>query len=191
MSNKTPQEKNTITRQKDFSEVLKQIQQSRQRVFSLINTALIDLYWHIGKTISHKVQTEKWGKGVVRELAHYIAQQDPDTKGFSDKNLWRMKQFYETYCDDEKLLSLAIELPWSHNLAIFSRCKTSEERAFYLALSAKEKFTFRELDRQISACLYERTIASPTKLSTALRELQPNCDRRPVHKKNWQGETGK
>jgi len=90
----------------DFVEVLRQIQQSRQKVFAQINTTLIDLYWQIGQIISHKVITEVWGKGVVTELAAFIAQKDPELKGFSDKNLWRMKQFFETYQADEKLSPL-------------------------------------------------------------------------------------
>ena len=157
----------------DFVEVLGHIQQARQRVLAQANTALIDLYWRIGQTLSQKVARAGWGKGVVTELAHYIAQADPTLKGFSDKNLWRMKQFYEAYGDDEKLSPLLRELPWSHNLAIFSRCKTAEERQFYLALAAKEKYTFRELDRQISASYFERTVAAPAKLSTALRAMRP------------------
>jgi hypothetical protein len=35
-----------------FSEVLEQIQQTRQKIFSQANAGLIDLYWQIGKTIS-------------------------------------------------------------------------------------------------------------------------------------------
>jgi len=157
----------------DFAEVLGHIQQTRQRVFTQANTALIDLYWGIGKILSHKMAHVGWGKGVVAELARYIAQVGPTIKGFSDKNLWRMKQFYEAYGEDEKLSPLLRELPWSHNLAIFSRCKTAEERKFYLTLAAKENFTFPELDRQISASFFERTMAAPTELSTALREIHP------------------
>lgn len=156
-----------------FCEVLQHIQQARQTIFTQANTALIDLYWLIGKTISHKVQSEAWGKGVVTELAHYIAHNAPDIKGFSDKNLWRMKQFYETYQADEKLASLVRAVPWSHNLAIVSRCKAQQERAFYLKLTINEKYSFRELDRQISACLFERAILDQPKLSTPLRELHP------------------
>lgn len=108
-----------------FSEVLQHIQQARQNVFAQINTSLIDLYWLIGKTISHKVHSEAWGKGVVTELAHYIAQNAPDAKGFSDKNLWRMKQFYETYQADEKLAALVRELPWTqqhHYIFALQKC---------------------------------------------------------------------
>ena len=141
-----------------------------------MNTTLIDLYWSLGETISAKVKSEAWGKGVVTQLAAYIAENAPEIKGFSDKNLWRMKQFYETYTTDEKLSSLVRELPWSHNLAIFSRCKTQSERAFYLNLSMNEKYSFRELDRQISACWFERSLLEGPKLSTPLRELHPGMN---------------
>lgn len=81
-----------------------------------------------------------------------------------------MKQFYETYKDFPKLSTLLREISWSHNLAIFSRCKTIEEREFYLKLAKQENFSFRELDRQISASQFERTMIGNSKLSTALRE---------------------
>lgn len=54
-----------------------------------------------------------------------------------------------------------------------TRCKTSEEREFYLRLCAKEQYSYRELDRQISAAVFERTMLSDQKLSTVLRELHP------------------
>jgi predicted nuclease of restriction endonuclease-like (RecB) superfamily len=158
--------------QQDFAEVLGHIQQTRQRVFAQANTALIDLYWHIGQTLSRKTAQAGWGKGVVAELARYIAQADPGLKGFSDKNLWRMKQFFETYDDDEKLAPLARELPWTHNVIIFSRCKTPQERLFYLRQTIAEKLGKRELERQIDAATFERSIQS-AKLSPLARVLHP------------------
>ncbi len=163
---------NTPTTQQDFSEVLQQIQQARQTVFAHINSALIELYWHIGKTISYKAQTQAWGKGVVSELARYITQNDPNIKGFSDKNLWRMKQFYETYHTDEKLVPLVRELPWTHNTIIFSRCKTPEEREYYLKLTVTDKLTKRELERQIDVAHFERSMMGAI-LSPLVRELHP------------------
>jgi predicted nuclease of restriction endonuclease-like (RecB) superfamily len=155
----------------DFAEMLGFIQQTRQRVFAQANTALIDLYWRIGQTLSHKVTQAGWGKGVVSELAHYIAQTDPSVKGFSDKNLWRMKQFYETYGDDEKLATAWRVLSWSHNRLIMP-LKSSQARAFYLNLAVNEKLSVRELERQIDAVTFERS-SLPPKLSTALREMHP------------------
>ena len=123
---------NTSNNGQVFSELLQHIRQAKQKIFSQANTVLIDLYWQLGKTISEKVAAETWGKGVVTELAKYIAQNDPESKGFSDKNLWRMKQFYETYGTNPKLSTLVRELPWTHNTIIFSRCKSNEEREYYL-----------------------------------------------------------
>jgi predicted nuclease of restriction endonuclease-like (RecB) superfamily len=91
-------------------------------------------------------------------------------KGFSDKNILRMKQFYENYKDLPKLSTLLRESSWSHNLAIFSRCKTVEERKFYLKLAKQENYSFRELERQISASLLERTMIGNYFLSPAVRE---------------------
>jgi len=166
----------TITFQADFTKVVEHIHNAKQKAYTQINTTLVELYWNIGQTISQKVKSSIWGKGVVSELAIFITQNDPTIKGFSDKNLWRMKQFYETYSEDEKLSPLARELPWTHNTIIFSRCKTIEEREFYLRLAIKEKYTKRELERQIDTSLFERTIIGNQKLSACLRELHPTID---------------
>ena len=156
----------------EFGEILRHIQSARQQIFAHANTALMTLYWQVGKIVSEKVEREVWGKGVVRDLADYIAQTDPSIKGFSDKNLWRMKQFYETYRADEKLAALVREIPWTHNTIIFSRCKTPEERVFYLQLTATDKLNKRELERQIDASQFERSTISPI-LSPVARELDP------------------
>ena len=175
--------KKDLTYSQEFNSLLLQIKQAKQQAFAQVNNILIELYWQIGKTISHKVKISAWGKSVVSEFAKFISDNDPEIKGFSDKNLWRMKQFYETYQDDEKLSTLARELPWSHNLAVFSRCKTKDERAFYLNLAVKERYSFRDLDRQIDSSLYERTKFSSPILSTVLRELHPALEN--VFKNNY------
>lgn len=157
--------------QPNFTEVVTLIRQARAKALLSVNTALIDLYWQIGEHISRKVAESEWGKSVVAELANFIAENEPESRGFSDKNLWRMKQFYETYKDSPKLSTLVREISWSHNLAIMSRCKTDEEKEFYLQLSIRERFSFRELERQLSSSVFERTMLSNQKLSTVLREL--------------------
>ena len=153
-----------------FTDIIQLIKQSRTNAIKAVNTELINLYWNIGEHISNKIENSEWGDSVVTELANFIQTQEPEIKGFSDKNIWRMKQFYETYKDFPELSTLLREISWSHNLAIFSRCKTIEEREFYLKLAKQDNYSFRELDRQISASLFERTMIGNTKLSTALRE---------------------
>ncbi|WP_215225773.1 PDDEXK nuclease domain-containing protein [Echinicola shivajiensis] len=155
---------------KRFIDIIQLIKQSRTNAIRAVNAELINLYWNVGEHISQKIEKSEWGDSVVTELAKYIQQTEPEIKGFSDKNIWRMKQFYETYKDFPKLSTLLREISWSHNLAIFSRCKTVEEREFYLKQAKQENYSFRELDRQISASLFERTMIGNSKLSTALRE---------------------
>jgi predicted nuclease of restriction endonuclease-like (RecB) superfamily len=153
-----------------FTDIIQLIKQSRTNAIKTVNAELINLYWNIGEYINKKIEQSEWGDSVVTELANFIQTQEPEIKGFSNKNIWRMKQFYETYKDFPKLSTVLREISWSHNLAIFSRCKTAEEREFYLKLAKQENYSFRELERQISASLFERTMIGNSKLSTALRE---------------------
>jgi len=153
-----------------FTDIIQLIKRSRTNAIKAVNSELINLYWNIGEYISKKVELSEWGQSVVKELSQYIQTNEPDIKGFSDKNLWRMKQFYETYKGFPKISTLLREISWSHNLAIFSRCKTIEEQEFYIKLTKQENYSFRELDRQISSSQFERTMIANSKLSTALRE---------------------
>ena len=154
-----------------FTEIIKLIEQSRSKAIRAVNTELINLYWLIGENISNKLNSAEWGDSVVTELANYIKKIEPNLKGFSDKNIWRMKQFYEAYKGDLKLSTLLREISWSHNLAIFSRCKNSDERLFYLEKCINENYSFRELERQISSSLFERTMIGNSKLSSPVREI--------------------
>src|SRR5690606_2439611 len=157
-----------------FTDIIQIIKQSRSNAIKAVNAELINLYWKIGEYISVKIENSEWGDAVVTELAKHIQQTEPEIKGFSDKNIWRMKQFYETYKDFPKLSPLVREISWTHNTLIFSRCKTMEKREFYLERVKQESYSSRELDRQISASLFERTMISNTKLSAVLREFNQN-----------------
>lgn len=155
---------------KRFTDIIQLIKQSRANAIKAVNAQLINLYWNIGEYISKKIEQSEWGDSVVTELASFIQTHEPEIKGFSDKNIWRMKQFYETYKDSAKLSPLVREISWTNNLLIFSRCKTIEEMEFYLKLVKQESYSKRELDRQISASFFERTMIGNSKLSPAVRE---------------------
>ena len=153
-----------------FSDIIDLIKEARVRTLRVVNAELIDLYWRIGEYISQKIAAADWGEGVVEDLAKYLQQQEPTIKGFSDKNIWRMKQFYETYSELPKLSPLVRELSWTNNLIILSRTKTAEEKEFYLKICKAESYSKRELDRQISASLFERTMIGNTAIPTTLKE---------------------
>jgi len=155
----------------EFSEILGIIRAGRTKAFEAVNVALIETYWAVGAHLSRKVTEASWGKGIVKELSDWLLAQAPDLKGFSASNLWRMKQFYETYADAPKLAPLVRELPWTHNLLILGQGNRPEEREFYLRLAVQAKWSKRELGRQIRSAAFERTILSDKKLAPAVRVL--------------------
>ncbi|MSN25109.1 MAG: DUF1016 family protein [Geobacter sp.] len=158
-----------------FAEVVNLIQAARHKAFQAVNTTLIDLYWHVGEYISRKIENAEWGDGVVEQLAAYLAHTQPGLRGFTRRNLFRMRQFYETYRLDEKVSPLVGQLSWSHNLIILSQSKHPEEREFYLRLAIQEKWSKRELERQFKAALFERTVLHPPKVSPLVTQIHPDA----------------
>ncbi len=164
-------------KENEFEDIIALIKQSQQKAYSSVNRELITLYFTIGQYISKKIENSDWGKGVVKELAEYISKTAPEAKGFSDKNLWRMKQFYETYKDDEKLSPLVRELSWTNNLIIFSRTTSQDEREFYIRKTLEEKYSKRELERQIDSNLYESFKQNKLIVSPQVKQIVPQAQK--------------
>jgi predicted nuclease of restriction endonuclease-like (RecB) superfamily len=110
---------------------------------------------------------------VVSQLAEHLAQTQPGLRGFTRSNLFRMRQFYETYHADEIVAPLVRQLSWSHNVIIFSQSKRPEERDFYVRMAVQEKWSKRELERQFKAALFERSVTQPVKVSAVLKQTHP------------------
>jgi predicted nuclease of restriction endonuclease-like (RecB) superfamily len=171
----TPAPVATAPHESAFREVLALIERARARAYHAANTELIDLYWRIGEYISRKLRAAEWGDRVVEELARYLARTQPGLRGFTRRNLFRMRQFYEMYCGDKLVSPLVTQLSWTHNLLILSRCKRTEEREFYLRVAHRERWGKRELERQINTSLFERAVLSPPKVAAALRQSHPDA----------------
>ncbi len=152
--------------QPDFNEITQLIAAAKQRAVQAVNVMLIELYWQVGQFISYKIAQAEWGDGVVAQLAEHLAQTQPNLRGFTRPNLFRMKQFYEAYQGDEIVSPLVRQLPWTHNLIILSQSKRPEEREFYLRLAVREQWSKRELERQLKAALFERTVLNPLKVTS-------------------------
>lgn len=161
---------------KAFQEVLAMIKEAREKVAKVINNELIDLYWNIGHYISNKSIKDGWGSGTVRNLSDFLRETEPNSKGFSSQNLWRMKQFYETYHKNEKLSLLVREIGWTNNMLIVSQTKTEEEKEFYIKLTAREKYSKEELSRQLESGLFERSMLSKENISPVAREIYPSIN---------------
>jgi predicted nuclease of restriction endonuclease-like (RecB) superfamily len=160
-----------VPEEQAFAEVLEMIQNARGQAIGAVNIALINLYWQVGEYISRKLETAAWGEGVVDELAGYIQRRQPNLRGFTRRNLFRMRQFFEAYRDDRKVSPLLTQLPWTHHLIILGQSKRREEREFYLRLAIRERWGKRELERQLRAAAFERAVLSPPKVSPVVAQM--------------------
>ena len=89
-----------------FAEIVGLIEQARQRAYQAVDSELVGLYWRIGQYISAKLAAAVWGEGVVDRLAQHLARTIPGQRGFTRRNLFRMRQFYETaWIADERRVS--------------------------------------------------------------------------------------
>ncbi len=161
----------------DFGTVISIIENAKGRALKAVNAELINMYWEVGEYLSGLCAESSFGDKVIDEVATYISDVAPTIKGFNRRGLYRMKQFYETYKDDEFVSALLTQISWTNHLMIMSKSKTKEERDFYIALSAKEHYSSRELERQLDSAYYERYMLSSGK---QVPELVPQSVRNSI-----------
>jgi DUF1016 N-terminal domain len=98
----------------DYQHLLVEIQQrirsAQYAALKAVNQKLIALYWDIGKSIVNQQQTAGWGKVIVEQLASDIRTEFPGISGFSARNVWNMRHFYQTYSQNEKLQPMVAEI---------------------------------------------------------------------------------
>ena len=146
------------------TEIINIINQSRNNALKKVNEELILMYWRIGEYLSEQSNSASFGDAFIENIASEIQNAFPGIKGFNRRGLYRMKQFYETYKDNEFVSPLVTQISWTNHLMIMSKAKTKEERQFYIQLCVKENYSKRELERQIDSAYYERYMLSKDKL---------------------------
>jgi predicted nuclease of restriction endonuclease-like (RecB) superfamily len=152
------------------------IRLAQARAMVAVNHELIGIYREIGKTIHEQQQAAKWGTSIVEQLAYDLKNSFPGMKGFSSRNLWRMRDFYLSYHDNEKLTALLAEISWTHHVYILEKCKDPLEREFYMRMSKKNHWSYRVLLNQIDNKNYEKTMSSQTNFDRNLPEkLRPEA----------------
>ncbi|KNY29230.1 DUF1016 N-terminal domain-containing protein [Pseudobacteroides cellulosolvens] len=105
----------------DFNEIIELIETARQNALQKVNEELINLYWNVGKFLSDRIANAKWGDSVIDDLSEFISQNHPQIKGFNRRGLYRMRQFYETYKDNEFVTPLVTQISWTaFNLSLFN-----------------------------------------------------------------------
>lgn len=162
-------EKNEIVGYEPLVDDLKHLIQEKQyHVLKMINSETINLYWEIGEEIYRQQQENGWGKSIVQVLSKELQKEFPGAKGYSAANLWRMRNFYLTYCESEKLAPLVREISWSNNVVIMEKCKDDLQREFYIQMTKRYGWTKRVLTNFVEAQTYEKYLLNQTNFDVTL-----------------------
>lgn len=94
------------------------IRDERHKAIRQLNRSLIGVYWEIGRLIVERQTQHGWGKGIVEQLSKDLRQDFPSDTGYSARNLWFMRQFFETYHPFPNLKQLVSEIPWGQHILI-------------------------------------------------------------------------
>ena len=159
-------EKNTY---KDFvSDIKQRIHSAQYEAMKAVNKQQIQLNWDIGQMIVEKQELHGWGKSVVEKLSKDLQKEFPGQRGWSERNLWRMRQLYMTYRSNEFLPPFVAEIGWTHNCIIIEKCKNDLEREFYIRMTRKYGWTKDVLTNQIEGNSYELYLTNQTNFEKTL-----------------------
>ena len=152
-----------------FNDIRSLVISSRERVYTAVNTEMLELYWNIGKIIMEIQKGDErasYGDEVLTKLSDKLTLEFG--KGFSIINLRRMRKFYNLFPIRSSVMT---ELSWTHYLEII-KIEEEEKRNFYIKETINSRWSVRELQRQKGSLLYERLALSTDK--KGLMELSTN-----------------
>lgn len=163
---------NTFNHQDLFNELSALIEQSKQKVAVVANSALTLLFWHVGKRINEEIlQNERaeYGKRIVETISAPL--ENKYGRNFNEKNIRRMMRFAQDFSDFNILPTLSAKLTWSHFIELFP-LKTIEAKLFYAQKAQEEVWSIRELRQQIARKAFERNEIANSKLIKHPTEFQ-------------------
>jgi predicted nuclease of restriction endonuclease-like (RecB) superfamily len=161
---------NSIEYSSLLGEIKQRIRSAQYEALKAVNKELIALYWDIGRLIVSRQQGKTWGKSIVEQIAKDLQAEFPGISGFSARNIWRMREFYLSYCNSEKLTPLVAEISWTHNLVVMEKCKDVLEREFYIRMTRKYGWSKNVLVHQIESQRYEKTLLNQNNFERTIPE---------------------
>lgn len=163
-----------------FSKTSELILSARSYAARAVNSAMVMLYWQIGRTIQeNEIAADRavYGKEIVKRLAEEL--QVKFGKGYSYANITRMVNFYNNFTDSQIVATLSQQLSWSHIVEII-KLKDTLKRDFYITMCLNEGWSVRELSGRIDSMLFERTAISKRPEETIINDLQMLRDSREM-----------
>ncbi len=153
------------------------LSQARQKTYQAINSTMVEAYWNIGKRIVEEEQNgqqrAEYGKEIIKKVSEELAAEFG--KGFSERNIRKYRQFYQTFPELKNWSTVSTKLQWSH-FELIMRVSNPEARTYYLTEAAEQAWSVRTLDRNISTLYYQRLLSSQNKEIIATEMQQNTAD---------------
>jgi len=129
-----------------------------ERIKSVLsaNSALVMLYWDIGRAILKKQDDEGWGAKIIDRMACDLKEEFPDMKGFSARNLKYMRKFAECWPEKEIVQRTVAQIPWRSNIALLDKLKDTSIRHWYAQKVLENGWSQTVLVHQIKSQLHKR-----------------------------------
>lgn len=165
------------TYKKWILELKDKVRSTQIKAAIVVNSTLIEFYWELGKMISEKENI--WGNKLVEQVAKDLQAEFPKMKGLSRRNLFYAKEFYLFY--QNEIVQQAVgqivqqpvaQIPWGHNILIFSKSSNIEEARFYIQKTIENNWSRDTLALQIKGNLYARQGKSITNFKSTLPSPQ-------------------
>ncbi len=134
---------------------------------------MIELYWEIGKDVSQKSKVANWGTSIIEQISTDLRADFPEMKGFSRRNLYAIRQWFEFYSQEfEFVPQAAAQIPWGHNRLIMNKTDNVEEAIFYSNQTIKNGWSRIQLESQLESNLFSRKNLSLNNFETTLSNDQ-------------------
>jgi len=163
-----------------YQEINTLISDKKNEVKKVVNSAMLNLYWGIGKCLTEEIlgeQKPEYGKNLVAEISNRLTSEYG--KGFNRASLFRMIQFYQEFSDYEKVATLSQQLTWSHFVELLP-IDDELKRDFYATMCKNENWSVRTLRERKKSMLYERTAISKKPEDTIANEIAELRDDRKM-----------
>lgn len=163
-----------------LKEIKQRLRQAQVKAAVQVNTALLTFYWELGADIVERQKSAQWGSGFLLQLSADLTAEFPDMRGFSHNNLQYIKRWYLFYVEGnvkcgtgcstfgQQPVAKLVQIPWSHNLVIISKCKDVTEALYYVNKTIEHNWSRNVLTHQIESGLYLREGQAVTNFATTL-----------------------
>jgi predicted nuclease of restriction endonuclease-like (RecB) superfamily len=166
-----------------IAELKHKVRSTQIKAAIAVNKELILFYWDLGAMLSEKIKASNWGEKVLEVVSKDLKDEFPEMKGFSERNLKYCRFFFEFYTlsigqqsvaqmTDEYIIrqQLVAQIPWGHNIQIFSKANSVKEALFYIQKTKENNWSRDVLALQIKSNLFQRSGSAITNFSNTLPE---------------------